>query len=59
MLMPSIFNNNLFDDDWFGFPFYGFETHNTFGTLSGEPFFSFPFLCSICTIARVISTVNR
>lgn len=25
MLMPSIFNNNLFDDDWFGFPFYGYE----------------------------------
>ena len=24
MLMPSIFNNNLFDDDWFGFPFYGY-----------------------------------
>ena len=22
--MPSIFNNNLFDDDWFGFPFYGY-----------------------------------
>ena len=25
MLMPSIFNNNLFDDDWFGFPFYGYS----------------------------------
>lgn len=24
MLMPSIFNNSLFDDDWFGFPFYGY-----------------------------------
>ena len=24
MLMPSIFNDNLFDDDWFGFPFYGY-----------------------------------
>ena len=72
--MPSIFNNNLFDDDWFGFPFYGYadkaenraekklyghHANNTFGTLSGEPFFSFPFLCSICTIARIISTVNR
>ena len=26
MLFPERFNfnNNLFDDDWFGFPFYGY-----------------------------------
>ena len=25
MLMPSIFGENLFDDDWMDFPFDGFD----------------------------------
>ena len=54
MLMPSIFNNNLFDDDWFGFPFYGYadkaENSRSFLLLNMGIFFG-TFYIPVCGAA--------